>query len=306
MNQPLVSVSVITYNSSEYIIEGLESIKNQTYQNIELIISDDCSTDNTVEICRDWIEKNRERFVRTLLVTTDKNTGVAGNCNRAIQPAKGEWIKMLSGDDKFLPNTIEDYIKYVLSNPKIKICFAELFFVGEDRDSTNQAKQYYKNIYKYIRDYENQKREYIKHHFIPATGLFFKKSLWSDIGGFDERYPFCEEYPFNLKVLEKGETIYYLDKELYVYQIQPNSLSNSGSGLNIRTFTDSRKFFKKERFVKIIKKGAFLTALDQYVGYEYLWTHKYGQGTWLYKHLTTVMYLISPKTIIRKIFRRTK
>lgn len=59
MEQPLVSVSVITYNSAKTVLETLESIKAQTYQNLELIVSDDCSTDNTVELCRNWIEQNK-------------------------------------------------------------------------------------------------------------------------------------------------------------------------------------------------------------------------------------------------------
>jgi len=76
---PLVSIIVITYNSSEYVIETLESAKAQTYQNIELIVSDDCSTDETLEICRDWMKKNQDRFVRSELITTEKNTGISGN-----------------------------------------------------------------------------------------------------------------------------------------------------------------------------------------------------------------------------------
>ena len=73
MNQPLVSVTVITYNSSKTVLETLDSIKAQTYQNLELIVSDDCSTDDTVELCRNWIEQNKERFVRTELLTVEKN-----------------------------------------------------------------------------------------------------------------------------------------------------------------------------------------------------------------------------------------
>lgn len=57
MYNPLVSVIVITYNSAKYVLETLESIRVQSYQNIELIISDDCSKDNTIDICRNWIGK---------------------------------------------------------------------------------------------------------------------------------------------------------------------------------------------------------------------------------------------------------
>ena len=71
--QTLVSVVVITYNSSKFIEELLTSIADQIFSDIELIISDDCSKDNTLDICRDWLSKNENRFVRTELITFTKN-----------------------------------------------------------------------------------------------------------------------------------------------------------------------------------------------------------------------------------------
>ena len=117
---PLVSVPVITYNSAKTVIETLDSIKAQTYQNLELIVSDDCSTDNTVEVCQKWIEENKSRFVRTEVVTVEKNTGVAGNLNRAEAACRGEWIKPIAGDDVLLPNCIQDCIDYVAEHPETK------------------------------------------------------------------------------------------------------------------------------------------------------------------------------------------
>ena len=112
LEQPLVSIIVITYNSSKYVLETLESAKAQTYQNIELIVSDDCSTDNTVEICREWIEKNKKRFLRTELITSEKNTGIPANCNRGVKAAQGEWVKLIAGDDILCNNCIEANIEY--------------------------------------------------------------------------------------------------------------------------------------------------------------------------------------------------
>ena len=97
-DQPLVSIVVITYNSSKYVLETLESAKEQSYQNLELIISDDCSFDDTVAICRNWIAKNKERFVRIELLSVDKNTGIPANCNRGVKVAKGEWVKLIAGE----------------------------------------------------------------------------------------------------------------------------------------------------------------------------------------------------------------
>ena len=96
---PLITVGVIAYNSSEYILELLESIKAQSYQNVELIVSDDKSTDNTVAICEEWISKNKDRFVRAEVIVPEHNTGTAGNYNRALFAAKGEWMKFIDGDD---------------------------------------------------------------------------------------------------------------------------------------------------------------------------------------------------------------
>ena len=107
---PLVSIVVITYNSSKYVLETLESIKAQTYQNIELIISDDCSTDNTFEICKEWLLINKSRFKKAELVTTSRNGGIAANVNNAIKYCKGTWIKNIAGDDILFNTCIDDYI----------------------------------------------------------------------------------------------------------------------------------------------------------------------------------------------------
>src|SRR5690606_12047202 len=106
ISHPLVSVVVITYNSAKYVLATLESIKAQTYQNIELIVSDDCSNDDTVEICRSWMVENCERFIRTELITTEKNKGIPANCNRGVTASQGLWIKIIAGDDLLLPNCI--------------------------------------------------------------------------------------------------------------------------------------------------------------------------------------------------------
>ncbi|TXH52940.1 MAG: glycosyltransferase family 2 protein, partial [Bacteroidia bacterium] len=96
---PLVSIIVVTYNSSKFVLETLESAKSQTYQNIELLISDDGSTDDTLQICKDWLTQNKDRFVHTELITVEKNTGIPANCNRGIKAANGEWITFIDSDD---------------------------------------------------------------------------------------------------------------------------------------------------------------------------------------------------------------
>lgn len=91
----LVSIIMPAHNSSGYIEQSIESIRNQTYENWELIIINDCSTDNTKEICEAYKEKDS----RIILVNLEKNVGVANARNIAIQNAKGKYVAFLDSDD---------------------------------------------------------------------------------------------------------------------------------------------------------------------------------------------------------------
>jgi len=73
----LVSLVVVTYNSACFVAEALESVRVQTWNEIELIITDDNSSDDTVEVCRQWLNANSSRFIRTELLTSEVNTGVS-------------------------------------------------------------------------------------------------------------------------------------------------------------------------------------------------------------------------------------
>lgn len=296
MNEPLVSVPVITYNSSAYIIKGLESIKTQTYKNIELIISDDCSTDNTVELCRKWLNENGNRFTRTLLVTTEKNTGVAGNLNRAICHAQGEWIKSLSGDDKFFPKTIQSYIDYVTSHPDCNIVFGKFKFFGDNDNLIRKNIAYYESrFYPKIKlGRQKQCIEILKEMFVPGPGLFFKKALYDKVGGYDERYPFCEEDPFMYKVIIEGRNrIHFFDNEVYGYCVRQDSLAREGKGKIInRHLADRIRFYCDERRKKQLEKHLYLYAFDETCLYNY-WKSKDSNKKFL-RFIYTLLLLISP------------
>lgn len=131
-NKPLVSIVVITYNSSEYVLETLESAKAQTYTNIELIVSDDCSTDETVSICKKWFEANKDRFVNTIMVEAEINSGVPANANRGLAECKGEWIKFIAGDDILVSTGIEEFVKKYEGGGDLVVCDLQRFHVDKE------------------------------------------------------------------------------------------------------------------------------------------------------------------------------
>jgi len=115
-SDPLVSVIVVAYNSSDFIIDTLQSAYDQTYRNIELIVTDDCSRDNTVDLVKNWAESHKDRFVRFELVPGIGNKGIPANCNKGLKAARGEWIKFIAGDDILMKDCISDHVNFALEH----------------------------------------------------------------------------------------------------------------------------------------------------------------------------------------------
>lgn len=299
---PLVSVVVITYNSSDTIVGTLNSVKSQTYQNLELIVSDDCSTDNTVAIIRDWIENNGERFVRTKLIEAPQNTGVAPNCNRGRREAHGEWIKGLAGDDNLLVNSIADYVDFVLANPECSICFGKFHFWGDNAELVKKNKEHYERVYyPYLRaDWKTQWKRIQETLFVPGPGLFYKKALYDEVGGLDDRFPFADEYPFVYNILEKGYHIYFLDKEVYDYQIRENSLCRTELGMHPRVFESQYAYIRAVHIQNLLKYGYPILALDKIINY-YILSMKYKNVSPFVYHLTCCLKFFSPYRYVQKI-----
>lgn len=227
-NNPLVSVVVITYNSAKYVLETLESAKAQTYQNIELIISDDCSTDNTVEICREWVEQNKGRFMRTEIITVEKNTGIPANCNRGYKEARGEWVKGIAGDDALYPNAIGCYVNFTKSYPIARIIHARADHYKNIFSSSTLNKECFRGYPIAFLEQEclDSRRQYnllCLGCFIEAPTVFMQHSLWLETGGFDERIPLCEDWPMWLKVTKSGVPFYFIDHPTVKYRVNQDS-----------------------------------------------------------------------------------
>lgn len=248
----LVSCTVISYNSATTVIETLDSIYAQTYQNIELIVSDDCSTDNTVELCRDWIEQHKDRFVRTELLTIDHNTGVSGNGNRVANACRGEWQKGLGADDILLPNCVEDNIAFANEHPEANWIASYVRYYREtfeEKNCTGRMVAHFLPFYE--KSAEEQLKEIAKHNVIVAPSLFMRLSFRRSIG-YNEAYGF-EDVPFYVDALERGDKCFFLPKETVGYRIH-ESISNSSEKLfNYKSLLEFRRF-REDRLFKYLTK----------------------------------------------------
>lgn len=248
--QPVISVIVITYKSEEFILETLNSAKAQTYQNIELIISDDNSPDNTIAVCEKWIEKNKDRFVRTEIIRSAKNTGTSANLNRGLSAATGDWVKFIAGDDYLYPDCLEAFLTVANTNPEIEFLFSNMTTNGVESENTGL-------IQFFSLSKEQQYHTLLKNNILPAPATLIKRETVKRINGFDERFQLLDDYPFFLKALKSGIRFFHIDKPLVFYRVHETNISQQQK-LNLNYTKDIKEFFKKIYFRELIRNRLFL------------------------------------------------
>ena len=249
----LVSVIISTYNSEAFIIETLESILHQSWKEIELIVTDDASTDDTVTICRRWLEDKSRRFTGVQVITSEINTGVSANANRGLKAASGEWVKFIGSDDTLLPGCLEENMHFIAENPNIRILFSRIDIYNDNfspvnyLETTPAGEITTDSILWPGRDAGSQYRMLLvadRIHFSPS--VFLHRDLIVSLGGFDERFRLLEDYPLWLIITKNGHKLYFMDKVTVNYRQHRGAINNTG-----KTFLVNPNYFRAEPFRRL-------------------------------------------------------
>jgi teichuronic acid biosynthesis glycosyltransferase TuaG len=168
-SSPIVSIIIPTYNQDKYIRFCIDSCLSQTYRNLDIIVVDDGSTDETPKILANYGEKIR--------VITQKNQGAAKALNNGIRESSGIFIGWLSSDDAFLPDKISLQLKHLLEDNSIDLIYSDWFSIDSDGKILKEIKSpYFKN-------------DFLKHllfgNFINGSSVLMKKIVWEEVGGFN-------------------------------------------------------------------------------------------------------------------------
>ena len=247
-DNPLVSVVMITYNSARYVLETLESVKAQTWKNLELVISDDCSTDNTVQICSDWLRKNSDRFAATKLITVPRNTGIPSNCNRGLLAMQGELLKTISGDDILLKNCIADNMEYALNYPDASFIVSDVQEIDEEglliRDKVINEGVNFITGFSSVR---KQLKAYVRWPaFLNVPTFFCRKEVIEKIDYFDEDFRIYEDTVMVIRIMGVGVKLYYMEKPTVAYRIHRESISRNMK-MEDRREREAFRIFQKYR-----------------------------------------------------------
>ncbi len=217
--QPLVTIVTPCYNHEKYIFESLDSVRNQTYSNIQHIIIDDCSKDNSVKIIEDYIEKYQYKCT---FIKHTKNTGICKLLNESISISKGKYWSGCTSDDVIMPDKIEKQVEILERlDSKVGVVYSDAFLMdGDSKLIKGMFIEKYRTFSKIPQgDIFN---ELLEGNFIPVMALLLRTSIFDDIGTFDENLQY-EDYDFWLRIATKYY-FYFSDRPSAKYRLHSDNL----------------------------------------------------------------------------------
>lgn len=208
---PKVSIITPNYNCSNYISQTIKSVIAQTYSNWEMIIVDDCSTDDSYELALEYSKHDS----RIMVLRNEKNSGAALSRNKALDKAQGEYIAFLDSDDLWMPEKLEKQIRFMQKNDcDFSFCRYNLIdegniFLGKTAKIIHTL-TYHKMLY---------------HDFVGCLTVMYKADIAKSIRSFDIRNN--NDYGLFLQVIKNTKKALGMDEILANYRIRKNGISRN-------------------------------------------------------------------------------
>lgn len=243
MEKKLVSIIVCSYNHEKYIKECLDSIKAQTYPNIQLIVADDASQDNSSQTFKDWLKENNYPAKTNF---HQKNTGLSTVLNECVELVEGEFIKIIAADDFLHPEAIEKCVT------KLENSGEEFGMVYTDTFTINDASEIVEDIADYNKtgnlDPHVYRKEILKGNRIPALTVLMRINALKETGKYDSKL-IVEDYYRWLKINEKY-LICYIPEKLAYYRMHTDNISKTKAERVDLEFAMLQTMFDKEGIVR--------------------------------------------------------
>ncbi len=244
--RPLVSVIIPTYNREKVLKRAMESVLNQSYGNLELIIADDCSDDQTEELVRGMMEKDgRIRYVKG-----KQNLGPAGARNLGASVAEGDYIAFNDSDAVWKEGKLEKQLAVFEKHPEKEIGLVFHAYELAGKDGTQVCHPFEETP-------EDFKNETMMVHLLSepladTSAMMIPSKVWKEVGGFDEELRNLEDYDLSLRIAEKYEVIYVHDPMIITYYSEASVSQNWQEGVKAY-FNILERFEKHYRDLEILK-----------------------------------------------------
>jgi glycosyltransferase involved in cell wall biosynthesis len=214
---PIVSVIIPTYNRANLVGKAIKSVLNQTYQNFEVIIVDDGSTDNTEDVVRGFPDK-RVKYIKKY----KKNKGISVARNLGIKVALGKYIALLDSDDEWLPEKLDKQIKVFKSEfPEVGVVYSNTLYIDESGKNINRKLRNSKKAEGYI--YEDLLEKYCVGS---PSSFLIKKECFDRVGLFDDLLSGQEDWDMWIRIA-KYYKFTLIKIPLVKYWLHPNQISKN-------------------------------------------------------------------------------
>ncbi len=230
----LVSVTINAYNAEKYIAETIESVINQTYKNLQIIVVDDASTDATAEIVRSFDDPRIE------LYTLEQNGHISNAINEGYRRVQGEYMVHIDSDDIMLPDLIEKTINFLENNSEYGAVFHRPIII--DKDGNDVCDEYLENIFnisaKTQADFVRLFFDSSNHLLHPGSTM--RKCVMDDIGFHDMSLCYLHDFDYWTRLVIKCP-IYVFDEKLIKYRMDTTGAHNSDLGVK-KTFAHNTEY----------------------------------------------------------------
>jgi glycosyltransferase involved in cell wall biosynthesis len=226
---PLVSTIVLSYNQSRFVSETLESVKAQTYKATQLIIVDDCSSDDSVAIIEHWLQ---ETGLRCTFIRHQENQGICKSINDALAVATGKYISMIASDDVWLPDKIARQVKIMESQPdQVGVLYSDAFQM--DAQGRSLPDFYILSARPNLPEIpQGQARDVLdallEGNFIPGMTTLIRRNCYNEVGLYDEDLPW-EDWDMWLRIARQYSFLYSPIPSAK-YRLHEKSFSHSDPG----------------------------------------------------------------------------
>jgi glycosyltransferase involved in cell wall biosynthesis len=202
---PLISIILPVYNGGKYLAISIERCLNQNFTNFELIIVNDCSTDNTLNIAYNYAEKDN----RIIIINNEENKKLPASLNIGHREAKGDFVTWTSDDNIMKPNFLESLLN-TLEKEEADLVYSDYDIINNDG--------------KLKREHKSGPTEHLIFGNIIGASFLYKKEVFATLKGFDENLYLLEDYDFWLRASLKFKFI-HCKENLYQYRLHENSLT---------------------------------------------------------------------------------
>ena len=275
MDEKKISIILPVYNGSDYLAESIESVLNQTYTNWELIIINDCSTDNTLVIASDYAARD----ARIKVFSNTINLKLPNTLNEGFKHASGEYYTWTSDDNRYKADALRIMAKHLDDNPTAVMVYADYTCIDAKGNFIGQAKK--------------KDSQYIFTDNVIGACFLYTANAAKSAGQYDPNLFLAEDYDFWIRLYEVGK-IAHIEGDLYYYRIHGKSL------------TETRKSQVDEQTYKVLEKNfqfACAKSIENGLCNEFF-DHMLNRASAHYKETLKILLSVNPKYRYHLIWKK--